>query len=404
MKNKINYKKFLTQSFIIMLLFTLLFTCLNILEYQRYKISFNEKIAAFIELVENEYPEVDKNELIVILNNDKSYENILKEYGYDLNKDSYVKVNDEVNILFTALEMVVFAGACILILLLYHRTTQKNDQEIASIIQCIEDINHKNYTLHIEELSEDQLSILKNEIYKTTILLKEQAENSMKDKLSLKDSLQDISHQLKTPLTSINIMLENIMDDPEMEIETREYFIKQIRREITNINFLVQSILKLSKFETNTIHFIKDNILLSQIIDEAMMNISNLCDLKNVSIEVINTNDSSIYCDYNWQVEAITNILKNAVEYSYNGGKVSIECSDNQLYSQIKITDFGIGMDEEDTLNIFKRFYKGKDASKDSIGIGLALSKAIVENDNGRISVDSEKGKGTSFTIKYFKN
>lgn len=404
MKNKINYKKFLTQSYIVIILFTLLFTCLNILEYQQYKINFNEKIAAFIELVENEYPEVVKNELIVILNSDESYENILKEYGYDLNKDSYVKVNDKVNILFTALEMLVFSGACVLILLLYHRTTKKNDQEIAGIIQCIEDINHKNYDLHIEEISEDQLSILKNEIYKTTILLKEQAENSMKDKLSLKDSLQDISHQLKTPLTSINIMLENIMDDPKMEIETREYFIKQIRREMANINFLVQSILKLSKFETNTIHFIKENIFLSKIIDEAMMNVSNLCDLKNATIEVINTNDPSIYCDFNWQVEAVTNILKNAVEYSNNGGKVSIECSDNQLYSQIKITDSGIGMDEEDTLNIFKRFYRGKDASKDSIGIGLALSKAIVENDNGRIFVDSEKGKGTSFTIKYFKN
>ncbi|MBQ8681284.1 MAG: HAMP domain-containing histidine kinase, partial [Bacilli bacterium] len=131
-------------------------------------------------------------------------------------------------------------------------------------------------------------------------------------------------------------------------------------------------------------------------------NVSNLCDLKNINIEVNNKSKNKINCDFRWQVEALTNILKNAVEYSNVDSKVIIECEENNLYSQIKIKDFGKGMDEEDVLNIFKRFYKGKDAGKESVGIGLSLSKAIIEKDNGRVSVESVKGKGTTFTIKYF--
>ena len=288
------------------------------------------------------------------------------------------------------------------IIYIFVKSHFKNDKEINKIIKCIEKINHKNYELELDELSEDKLSILKQEIYKTTIMLKENAENSLKDKINLKNSLQDISHQLKTPLTSINILLDNIIDNPEMVMETRQDFIKQIKREINNITFLVQSILKLSKFETNTITFNRDEVSVKKIINETIKNVSNLSDLKNVNIEINDKCKNKIKCDYKWQVEALTNIIKNAIEYSYNDSKVLIECEDNNLYSQIKIIDYGKGMDEEDVQNIFKRFYKGKDSGKDSIGIGLSLSKAIIENDNGKIMVDSSKNKGTMFIIKYY--
>lgn len=128
-----------------------------------------------------------------------------------------------------------------------------------------------------------------------------------------------------------------------------------------------------------------------------------MCDLKNIRINVKNEIHSKIYCDFKWQVEALTNILKNAVEYSNIDDEILILCTENNLYFQIKIKDFGKGMNQEDASNIFKRFYKGKDSSKDSVGIGVSLSKAIIEDDNGRIIVDSIKDKGTTFTIKYFK-
>jgi len=306
-------------------------------------------------------------------------------------------------LIFGITKFGILLVAFISLIYLFIKHNLQNDKEIDKIIKCIENINHKNYELDLDELSEDKLSILKQEIYKTTIMLKENAENSLKDKINLKDSLQDISHQLKTPLTSINILLDNIIDDPDMKIDTRQEFIRQIKREITNITFLVQSILKLSKFETNTISFIRKEVSIKKIINETIKNVSNLSDLKNVGIKVNIKCKDAIYCDFRWQVEALTNILKNAIEYSYNDNEVLIECDDNNLYTQIKIKDFGKGMDNKDTQNIFKRFYKGEYSSKDSIGIGLSLAKTIIEKDNGRIEVESTKNQGTIFTIKYFK-
>ncbi len=403
MKNKEYLKQYILQSLIVMVVFLIALIFINNVEYNRYKQNYNHKLNSILEKVQEEYPNIEKEELIELLNSNNVSDSILKEYGYDIEKDSYVSENDKNNLIFGLIKLIVVLTAFITLIYLFIRQNIKSDREINKIIKCIESINHKNYELDLDELSEDKLSILKQEIYKTTIMLKENADNSLQDKLNLKNSLQDISHQLKTPLTSINILLDNIIDEPEMDLKTRQEFIKQIKREISNITFLVGSILKLSKFDSNTINFIKEDVTIDKLIDETIKNVSNLCDLKNVEIEVKNSCRDKINCGYRWQVEALTNILKNAVEYSNNGNKVIIECEDNNLYSQIKIKDFGKGMDNEDILNIFKRFYKGKNASKDSIGIGLALSKTIIETDNGKITVESKKDYGTTFTIKYFK-
>lgn len=402
MKNRKYLFKYLVRSLLVIIIFSALFFVIERVEYNSYKQNSNYKLSAILELVKEKYPDVKEDELLYILKSDEVNEDILSQYGYDIINDSYIKQNDYNNLIFKILKITTLLATFVLLMYIFNKYNLKNDREIDKIIKCIEDINHKNYELKLEDLSEDKLSILKQEIYKTTIMLKENAENSLKDKVDLKNSLQDISHQLKTPLTSISIMLDNIIDDPDMDMTVRDNFMKQIKREIMNISFLVQSILKLSKFESNTIDFIRKEVSIKNIIDETIKNVSNLCDLKDIEIKVNNKCKNKIYCDPKWQVEAITNILKNAVEYSNNGSKVLIECEDNNLYSQIKIIDYGKGMDKEDALNIFKRFYKGKDSSKDSIGIGLSLAKAIILEDNGRIIVESEKNKGTIFTIKYF--
>ena len=233
-------------------------------------------------------------------------------------------------------------------------------------------------------------------------MLKEVAENSKNDKLKLKDSLSDISHQLKTPITSILIMLDNILDDTEMPENIRNEFIKDIKREIINIKFLVESILKLSKIDSNTIKFIKKELSIQEIIEEAVKNISMIREIRNVKINVKGNLTDTIICDMKWQVEAITNILKNCVEHSKENGKIDVEYEKNNIYTEIKIVDYGIGIEKQDLSHIFERFYKGKNSSSDSIGIGLALSKSIIESNNGYIEVESELGKGTIFTIKYF--
>jgi len=402
MKNKEYLKNYLIQILITIIIFLVLFLLVNQIQDKEYKKNFNYKINAILEVVKNKYPNIEKKDLIDILNSENSKGNILLEYGYDLEKDFFIEQNNKVNLQFNIIKIIISCLTFTTIIYIFFKSHLKSDKEIEKIIKCIENINRKNYELSLDELSEDKLSILKQEIYKTTIMLKENADNSLKDKINLKNSLQDISHQLKTPLTSINILLDNIIDDPQMEIDIRQDFIRQIKREITNITFLVESILKLSKFETNTITFIKEEISVKKLINETIKNVSNLSDLKNVNIEVINKCKNKIKCDYKWQIEALTNILKNAVEYSYESNKVLIECLDNNIYTQIKIKDFGKGMDEEDTINIFKRFYKGKNAVKDSVGIGLSLSKTIIEKDNGILLVESKKDNGSTFIIKYF--
>ena len=232
-------------------------------------------------------------------------------------------------------------------------------------------------------------------------MLKEVASNTNKDKIQLKKSLEDISHQLKTPLTSIMVMLDNIIDDPDMDEDIRNEFIMDIKRDVTNIKFLVQAILKLSKFDANTINFIKTDRTLKDIVDESIKNVSALCDLRNISFEVDSDDNATINCDFKWQVEAVTNILKNCIEHSSDGSKIDIKYNANSVYAMILIRDYGEGISKEDLPHIFERFYKSANSSEDSVGIGLCLAKTIIEEDKGSIFVESDD-KGTIFTIKYY--
>ena len=246
------------------------------------------------------------------------------------------------------------------------------------------------------------MSILKNELYKVTVMLRENASNSLKDKVNLKIALEDISHQLKTPLTSILIILDNLIDNPEMDYQTRVEFLHDFKREAVRIQSLIQSILKLSKFDSNTVQFIKQDIYLKQIVDEAMKNTESLADLKNIKINVEGNKKIKLNCDLLWQTEAVTNILKNCIEHSSKNTKIDIKYNNNSVYSYITITDYGEGISKEDISHIFERFYRGKNSSNESIGIGLSLSKTIIESNNGIITVESNNNK-TTFTIKYFK-
>ena len=402
MSNNVYLRKYLMKSLCVIMFFIILLYLVNKVEYNKYKYNTNQKINGIVAKIQEKYPEIRKEEIIEILNSNNK-DNLFNEYGYDINKDSYINQNNEVYIKFNILKIFILLLSFIILIYLFVRYYFKRDNEIEKIIKCLEKINQKNYEIDINDVSEDKLSILKHEIYKTTVMLKENTEKANQDKINLKNSLQDISHQLKTPLTSSIIMLDNIIDDLENDIEIKPEFIKKVKKDISKISFLIQSILKLSMFESNTITFIRKEIPVKKIINSSIENIENLCDLKNIKIVVKDRSKNKIYCDYRWQVEALTNILKNAVEYSFNDSIIIVEVDKNNTYTMIKIKDFGKGMSEDETINIFKRFYKGKNSSSDSNGIGLSLAKAIIEKDNGRVIVNSLKGEGTTFSIKYFK-
>ena len=404
MKNKIELKKMCLTSCIVIIIFLITFSILIYKQYKTYTYNFNQKIAGIIDNVLEKYPDIEKREIVEILNSsDKTNNEILREYGIELDKDSVILENNtdfQKFIIIDVSTLIVFILILSIIVFKYNHSESKKINEIT---KYIEEINRGNYKLNIEENTEDELSILKNELYKITIMLKEVAENSQKDKTTLKDSLSDISHQIKTPITSILIMLDNILSDENMPEDIKKDFIKDIKREIVNIKFLVESILKLSKIDSNSIKFIKKEVLIKDIINEAVKNVSMLSELKNIEIIVSGDDSIKTICDLKWQVEAITNILKNCIEHSYENRKIYINYNQNNMYTELKIEDNGTGIDAKDLPHIFERFYKGKNSSSDSVGIGLALSKSIIESNNGYIQVDSKLNKGTTFIIKYLK-
>lgn len=403
MKNKIELKKYIISTLIVFICLFVLFLFLNIYEYKTYTKNFNNKISAIINVIKKDYPKITDKEIIKILNNDTLKTNdFFNKYGIDVNNKSILIKNDRDYHKFLAINLSFLTITVVILLIIYIRYNYKKEKDIKDIIKCIEQINKKNYEIQIDSISEDELSILKNEIYKTTIMLKEAAENSSKDKLNLKKSLEDISHQLKTPLTSILVMLDNIIEDSNMEEKIRNDFIVDIKRNVLNINFLVQSLLKLSKFDANAIHFVKQENDLKTIIEESIKNVSTLCDLRNINIKLNIKENSKIICDDKWQIEALTNIIKNAIEHSKNNSNIIINIENNNVYSMIEVIDFGEGIAKKDIKHIFERFYRCKNTKTDSIGIGLALAKTIIEEDKGTISVESNKLE-TKFVIKYYK-
>lgn len=408
MKNKVNLKKCLIALVLVAACAVVANLLLQAWEYQQYVKNYNMAVARILNEVKEQYPEISDAKLMELLIHEKEAldgevdMSLLEKFGVEPQKDSAISRNQEyftkfliANILFVLIVAVILIG-------IFLRYNYKKDKELECITRYIEEINKRNYKLEIDDMSEDELSILKNEIYKTTVMLQETAELSQKGKENLKNSLSDISHQLKTPLTSILIMLDNLLEDDNMPENIRRDFLKNIKRECVNINFLVQSLLKLSKFDADTIIFYREEVLAKDIVTDAISNVEMLCDLKDITIELSCKEQDALKCDKRWQIEAITNILKNCVEHSKEGDKVVVTTQGNHVYTAISIRDYGPGIDVEDQKHIFERFYKGKNAASDSVGIGLALAKTIIESDNGRITVESNT-TGTEFLIKYFR-
>lgn len=397
-------KKIIISYVLIILSFILAFNIFYIKLNDKNRIRYNQTLNSIIYQVSIKYPLVNNKDIIEILDGKVISKNVLKEYGIDIDNDYLILNSKKDYIQGLIINNTIIIIFIILFILISFINKKNQSKKIKEITNLIEQINRKNYYLNIDNNTEDELSILKNEIYKTTIMLKEEAYNSNKDKDNIKKSIEDISHQLKTPLTSISIMLDNIIDDPDMDANVRSDFINDINREINNINFLVKSLLKLSRFDINAVNYNSQNNSVKSIMDKVMNNVSTLSDLKNIKIDLNIKNDFNLYCDFNWQVEALTNIVKNSIEHSFKDKNIIINASDEKLYSKIEITNYGIGINDKDIKHIFDRFYKGENSNEDSFGIGLSLAKTIIEKNNGKISVSSKKNDKTTFTIKYYKD
>ena len=404
-----NIKYLILPMIILTITASIAITIQTIKQYKAVTITLNEKITEIMGKISESYPEIDSREIIEILNSAKNTEQYekgqteLSKYGIEIDKINSIKLIEnqmKTNLKLNILIIVLFSILWMTIIILYLR---KRDKKIKQITNYINQIKNKKYDLNIEENTEDELSNLKNELYKITIMLKEESEISKKDKENLKMSVEDISHQLKTPLTSITIMLDNLKDNPNMEEKTKQKFIFEISKQVEWINWLVISMLKLSKLDANVVQFYDEKINLKKFIGEIIKNLEIPIEVKNQKIIIDGDENVSFIGDYKWQQEAITNIIKNCIEHNENNGTIYINYEENSLFTKITIRDEGEGRPKEDLKHIFERFYKGKNSSENSVGIGLALAKNIIEKNNGMINCKSELDKGTEFVIKYMK-
>lgn len=395
--------KVLLTNIVIVLLFIIIFVVVIKMQNKVYSKIVNEKINDIINNVMEKYPEVKEEDILKIINNrDDSSENILEKYGYD-DELSYIKElreNINKNLINTAVLIGIFGIASLSIFMRYVLIQEK---ELKEINEYIKEVNNKNYSLKIEDNKDGELSRLRNELYKTTVILREATENSEEEKEKLSIAIADISHQLKTPLTSIRIMLDNISDNPDMPQEIREDFIQDISKQVEHMSSLVISLLKTAKFDAGTIKMENEEIDAKKLIDSVINNLAILIEIKEIEV-ITKIDEKAIFiADYKWQQEALTNILKNAIEHSQPKSNIYIIVENTSIFLKIKIKDEGQGIEQKDLKHIFERFYKAKNCNEDSIGIGLSLAKTIIEQNNGYIKATSEVGKGTLFEIKYIK-
>jgi signal transduction histidine kinase len=296
---------------------------------------------------------------------------------------------------------IVFITSFLLISCSFYFTRWRY-REIEKLSVYLRRISSGDDRLDLRDNHEGELSILKNDIYKVTLMLSESRSYLERDKLALTNAMSDISHQLKTPLTSMTVMAD-LLSDSTLEESKRAEFTENIRVQLERIEWLVSSLLKLSKIDAGTIAFKRDRVTVRDLIDRAVQPVLIPMDIKEQTLTVNGGEHDAFTGDLRWTAEALINILKNCVEHTRAGGTISISFEENPLFTEITITDDGSGIPKKDLPFIFKRFYKGKNASEESVGIGLAMAYSIITSQQGDLEVRSEKGNGTEFCIKFYK-
>ena len=289
----------------------------------------------------------------------------------------------------------------IVLLVLFCVSTSRRYREIRRLNDYLTLVCSGNYSLNIEDNAEGELSVLKNNLYKVITKLQTQNDVIVKDKTYLADSLADISHQLKTPLTSMMVVSELL--EKETDEARRKEFTDIITNRCEKMSRLVQTLLKISKLDAGTAELASDELSVCDVLEDSLQPFLLTLDIKNITVEKQLT-DFTFIGDRMWSAEALQNIIKNCIEHTPQGGQLTLETQETTLYKAIYIRDNGCGIAAEDLPHIFERFYHGKNASSDSVGIGLALSKSILNAEGAGVSVRSEENVGTEFEIRFYKS
>ena len=304
-------------------------------------------------------------------------------------------VNELICLLPAAAAALLFGGLYVYKLKKYKKSLRRLSGEIDRIL-------HGSGELVLGSYEEGEISILRDEIYKMTVRLREQSETLVGDKEALADSLADISHQIRTPLTTLNLMTARMMregDDPEQ----RKRILREMNRMLERIEWLITALLKMSKLDAGAIRLEPTDISMEGFLKKVMEPFEIQMDLRDQRCRIEGAEGMTFTADEAWTLEAVRNVVKNSLEYTPDGEALEISCEDNPLYTEISVCDSGPGIAPEDLPHLFERFYKGKNAGSSSFGIGLALAQSIMSRQNGVIRAENRRQGGSRFRIRFYK-
>lgn len=302
---------------------------------------------------------------------------------------------------FSKIAAISVLAVSIFLIVSFFIFTKKRYNRLNALSETIDKILHGNDTINIKSFGEGELSILESDVQKMLVRLRDQKDKLEKDRTFLADSIADISHQLRTPLTSINLIL-SLIEASDTTKERREELLRELSKLITKTEYLVSVLLKISKIDAGTVQFEKKETELNALIRKSAEPLLIPMDIKNQKLS-INADDISLNCDSAWCIEAFGNILKNCTEHTPENGEITVTATNTPIFTEIIITDTGSGFNEEDIPHIFERFYKGRNSSKESFGIGLNLAKMIITAHNGTVKAENSQSGGAEFTIRFYK-
>lgn len=315
----------------------------------------------------------------------------LMRYGYRKYRDLAE------NLPFTlSINLLLFEMAGGILFFVRKKEEQYNENRIAELTKYLKAVERKEAA--VLDRREDLFSRLEDEIYKTVAELACTKEKAVRDHEILAARIADIAHQLKTPLTSMSLMAELLEPNKQEEQE----YLDRLRYQVDRLKSLVEGLLALAKLDSHTIEFRREEIGMEELLIEAADPLREQMERRKITLEFEKTEEIGIKVDIRWTSEAFLNILKNCVEHTPEGGRIKVSWSQNPLYTELIVEDGGEGFSKKDLPHLFERFYRGEQAAKDSAGIGLALSKLILEAQNGQISAENSANGHAQFRMKMY--
>lgn len=295
---------------------------------------------------------------------------------------------------------VIILAVCTMLSGVHLANTYRRYKRIQGLSSDINQILHGDDTLSFDKYEEGELAILESEVQKMVVRLREQQSQLLADKKYLADSIADISHQIRTPLTSINLLV-SFLSEADISEEKRLKNIRELYELLSRIDWLITTLLKISKLDAGTIQLKKEKVSMDVLIKESVEPLLIPVELRGQELKI--EAEGIFIGDVSWTSEAIGNIVKNCMEHTPAEGVLCVIARENTLYREIIVEDTGYGIAPEDLPHIFERFYKGKNSSDKSFGIGLALARGIINAQNGTIKVENKKEGGARFAIRFYK-